>query len=528
MDTFNDPAVNMVVFVKSSRVGGTEALNNMIGYSMDLAPAPIGLYSPTQRAAELFSQRQIRSLVQDCSTVKEKMLQDKVMFKRFAGGSLTLCYATVADQFRAHTFKSVFLDEVDAMAKDIDGEGDPISLAIQRTRTYGERKFCYINSSPTVVGDSNLEDWWEASDQRFYHVPCHHCGQYQRLVWSGVEWDKDEFGNHLVNTAKYHCSTCGTPWDDWQRTKATQKGKWIPTKPSLIRGYSINQLYANEKWVKLAGLVQQYLMAKKSPSQMKTFVNTVLGEWWKPTNQGRTINAHELQAHVSHYDVVPYEALILTAGVDVQKDRLEVSVKAFSPEREIWCMKHHVIQGDPFSDTPWNELESFLSEPWIHASGKELYIARTFVDSGGHWTRKVYEECYRLNSKGINAFAIKGSPAAEGKRVIDAISNTGELKVPIILVVNQLKSQVHYHLNIPEKGEGYVHFRAGYHDEGYFTQITNEQLRAKIVNGRQELRWMPKHEHARNEALDCFVYALAALDVSEPDWDELRTYLHGE
>ena len=97
-----------------------------------------------------------------------------------------------------------------------------------------------------------------------------------------------------------------------------------------------------------------------------------------------------------------------------------------------------------------------------------------------------------------------------------------------MLCVNQIKSQINYHLNVAEKGEGYVHFRAGYHEEEYFIQLTNEELRGKIVNGRQELRWMPKQENARNEALDCFVYALAALDVFEPFWDELRAYFYGD
>ena len=92
---------------------------------------------------------------------------------------------------------------------------------------------------------------------------------------------------------------------------------------------------------------------------------------------------------------LPDDILLLTAGVDVQDDRLECEIvgwRAASADEppESWGVEYHVLPGDPAQPQVWAELDLLLSETWRTESRRELRVQMACVDSGGHHTQQVY------------------------------------------------------------------------------------------------------------------------------------------
>lgn len=524
MDALGDPLVEAVVVMSSAQIGKTEIINNVAGYHIHLDPAPILLLQPTLEMAEAWSKDRFAPMLRD-TTVLRGLVRDPrardsgntLLHKRFPGGHITMAGANSPASLASRPIRLVLCDEVDRYPVSAGAEGDPVSLARKRSTTFWNRKLL-LTSTPTIKGASRIEAAFEQSDQRRYHVPCPQCSEHQVLKWQQVRWNTDPSKEgdekHQPETACYVCEHNGCVITDADKLDMLRLGRWVAEAPfNGTAGFHINELYS--PWVTFAQMVTEFLKAKKLPETLKTWVNTSLGETWEEA--GETVDADWLlQRKESWGAEAPEEVVVVTAGVDVQGDRLEIEVKGWGVGEESWSLDYKQLFGDPAQPQVWQELDTYLQRPIKSKTGLYLNIACTCIDSGGHHTQAVYEFCRSRAVRGI--FAIKGLNQP-GKPIVGRPSRNNRHKLRFYpLGVDTAKEVIYSRLRITEPGHGYYHFPAE-RDREYFLQLTGEKQITRFTKGTPRREWLKIR--ARNEALDCNVYALAALKLLSPDLEEL-------
>ena len=522
MDAVNDSSIETVVIMSSSQVGKSEILLNIIGYYVDQDPSPMLHLQPTLEMGQAFSKDRISPMARDSAALQDK-LQDvgarktgnTIMHKRFPGGHLTICGANSPASLASRPVRIVLADEVDRYPVSAGTEGDPVNLARKRTTTFHNRKIV-LTSTPTIKGASRIEMAWESSDQRRYNVPCPKCGELQHLEWKNVEFDKKN-----PDDATIGCVTCDYNFKESDKPKMLQLGVWIATAESSgIAGFHINELYS--PWRRWSDVVRDFLNAKNNPETLKTWVNTSLGETWQ--EQGDAVDEEGLYARREKYAAkVPNDALVLTAGVDTQDDRLEITIIGWNGvdgAEQSWVIAHEVLWGDPALPDVWQQLDDILLTNYKNENGDLLRIASTTIDSGGHYTQSVYDYVKLRQSRGI--YAVKGM-AGEGRAIVSAPSRkrSGKNKRPVDLFtvgVDVAKGLILSRLKTTEAGPGYIHFPIEL-DEEYFKQLTAEKRVTRFHKGFPRREWIATRK--RNEALDCMVYAMAALFILNPVWERI-------
>jgi phage terminase large subunit GpA-like protein len=295
---------------------------------------------PTSELAKDHSKQKLQPTIQETPRLKNKVREHRtrdsgntIQTKEFPGGILFLSGSNSGAFFRSKSIRFLFLDDIDGFEHDIGGEGDPVELAKRRTDTYGTRKKIMEVSTPTTKGVSRIERSFNESDQRYFNVPCVYCGEFQRLLWGGlgadfgIKFTRDEHGK--VEDVWYECAACHERIDEHHKTDMLEKGRWIPTYPERQkRGYQISSLYSPLGWVSWRQIVKEFLEAKAFKERLKVWTNTRLGEPFEET--GDQPDWSLLKARCEPYQplTVPMGGLILTAGVDVQDNRLAVVIRA--------------------------------------------------------------------------------------------------------------------------------------------------------------------------------------------------------
>ncbi len=496
-----------VVFMKSAQVGGTEVLLNACGYLMHHAPAPILLVQPTVEMAKRFSKQRLDDLIEStpvlCGRVKDPRSRDSgntVLMKEFAGGVLILTGANSAVGLRSLPAKYVLADELDAWPADADGEGDPFTLAVRRTVAFGSQRKILAVSTPTIEGLSRIEALYKQSDQRRYFVPCPRCGHYQVLAWQNVVWDEGR-----PETARYRCESCAGLLENWQKTEMLARGEWRPTAAGdgRTRGYHISALYAPVGWPSWAELARDFVEAKKTRETLQVWINTALGETWKD-EAAVPLEADVLYQRREPFAAeVPAGACLLTAGADVQADRIELEVVGWGAGEESWSIGYFVLHGDTGQPEVWSDLDRLLLRQWRHESGLQLTIAAACIDAGFE-TETVLD--FARPRRGRRIWAVKGQ-GGFGKPIWPRRASTGGRHRGELYLIGSdtAKEKVYSRLRVAHPGPGYCHFPLD-RARDWFEQLVSERI---IVERGQ--RKFSKPAGARNEALDCRAYATAAL-----------------
>jgi len=503
MDVCADPSVQEVVVMSCSQVGKTETLLNTIGYYIAYEPAPILMVQPTLEMARSWSQDRLSTMVRDTPIITNKVADAKsrdagntTLHKTFEGGHITACGANSPASLASRPIKIVMCDEVDRYPSTAGSEGDPVLLAKRRSATFWDSKLI-MTSTPTVSGASRIERAYENSDQRKFYVPCIHCKYSHIFEWKNVIFDKEYLHNaHLV------CPKCKGKIDNADRIRSIAKGVWKASeKFTGIAGFHLSGLYS--PWISLEEAAKEFLSAKKMPETLRVFVNTYLGESWE--DEGERIDDLGLFKRKEEY-TVPDEVVLITAGVDIQDDRIEMEVVGWGLDEESWSLDYLRIYGDPSAPNIWNELDTHLSKTY-----NDMRIISCCIDSGHH-TNQVYKFCKPRLARRI--FAIKGQ-AGDAKTIVGRSSRNNIMRCPLFPVgVDTAKELIYSRLNIQNAGAGYCHFPMKY-DEEYFKQLTAEKIVTKYRRGFKRREWVLTR--SRNEALDCRVYALASLTVLNAD-----------
>lgn len=446
--------------------------------------------------------------------------------KSYPGGFMMFSWSGSPKTMRGRSAPFIVCDETDGY--DRTAEGHPVGLLWQRAATFGDLRLLMEISTPTTKGASWIESSFEQGDQRRFHVVCPHCDEHQPLKWQNVTWSKDDQGEHRPETAGYACGSCGVVWNDGERIAAIRNAErlgagWKAEKP--FRGhasYHLNELYSTFR--KLGDIVQSFL-DKKAAGDLQTFVNVSLAETWE--EQGDQVDSTGLMERAEQYPAqVPAGGLYLTAGVDMQQDRLEVETVAWGLGEESWSVDYQVLWGDPLHGDVWDELDAYLEQTFQHQSGAQLPISSACLDTGGNsgYTQAAYE--YAKGKTGRRLFAIKGV-GGWGRPIVSAPSRkrTGRGQRPVDLFTvgtDEGKLIVSRRLGIKDPGPGYCHFPDTREPE-WFRQITAEKLVTRYIKGFPLREWIKTRE--RNEGTDCRLYAYAALKITNPNLARLAKRL---
>lgn len=528
--------------MKAAQVGATEVGNNWLGYIIHHVPSPTLAVQPTVELAKRFSRQRVDPLIDDTPPLRARVLPARerdsgntMLSKSYPGGILVMTGANSAVGLRSMSARNLFLDEIDAYPGDVDGEGDPIGLAEKRALTFGWRRKVLMISTPTVSGRSRIQREYEMSDQRRYFLPCPHCGFMQWLRFERLVWEK---GNPA--SVAYLCEGCDGSIGERHKTAMLDAGEWRATAeatdPATV-GFHISGLYSPVGWLSWEQIARDWEAAQGNIAAIKTFKNTVLGDVWQEAGEAPDWERLVERREAFSLGSVPPEALILTAGVDVQDDRIEADVWGWGEGFSSWLIEHLVIPGSPRGPEPWDALARMLGHDWDRHDGTTIRIARTCVDTGGRDTTAVYGQLRRLANPRIAA--IKGvdgwnraQPVA-GPASVDAQSGGRKLRGLRLwtVSVSVWKADLYRRLwlgrgDAAEFPPGWVHLPAGIEVE-WVKGLVSEELRSvrtRLGVTRQE--WAKVRE--RNEALDCAVYARAALWLAGADrygvrfWAKLR------
>jgi phage terminase large subunit GpA-like protein len=525
-----------VVFVKSVQVGATESGLNFIGAFMDMEPCPMLYIMPTLDMAKGLSKKRLSTMIQECETLRNKVApmnrrdgSSSLLEKFFAGGALNLIGANSASSLSSNPIRVVMMDEVDRYPLSADNEGSPIKLAEARTTTYSRNKKIFLASTPT---NSNSVIYREflSTDQRYYNVPCPHCGTYQPLKFSNLKWP-----NGKPHLAAYECAHCSELIQEHHKTKMLLAGEWMPTVAENvtpeIAGYAINALYSPLGWMSWAKIATKFLAEKDDTIEFRTFVNTVLGEPWEEKGEApeweNIFNKRERYPMNQPSD----DVCLITVGCDVQKDRVELEIVGWCRDKSTYSIDYRVLQGDTSEKDVWDKLAEVVNETWLRPDGVELPMMLMAVDSGYN-TQHVYDFCRRFDASRV--IPIKGSDTqrttVSAPRSVDINMHgkaTGTIKLWSV-GSSVVKSEVYANLRLHPNEDGtyppnYCHFPE-YAPE-FFKGITAEQIVVSQSHGYLKYQWEKKY--ARNEPLDCRVYARAAATVAGMDrfneghWDAL-------
>lgn len=513
-----DPCAD-VAFVKGTQIGGTECLINAALYYIACSPCPIGLYHTTDDAAAEFARQRLEPTFA-AMHLDEYFTNDTAGCKEFPGGIFFLGSGGSASDLRSKPLQVVLCDEISGWVEDCNGEGDPCDLVKRRTTNF-PRKKRFWNSSPTIKGKCRITKKFELGDQRYYNVPCPHCGELHALEWSNMIWDQDEEGNHLPYTARMRCPHCGEEYQEWRKTELLAAGVWVPTNPNgAYPSYHLSALYSPLGWYSWEEAVTDFLEAQGDIQKLKTWTNSVLGKPWDPDNETQ-YDYSDLELRKEDYGCeVPDGAVILTAGVDTQDDRFEVEIVGWGRGLENWSVGYFVVPGDPDLQATRDALDELLERPFRKGDGTEMFVAAGLIDSGGHRTSSVYKYCAKKEWRRI--FASYGA-RGPNKPVIGKPKKTDKSLLENASVVtvgtDTVKDWLFNVLTYQDQGPGYCHFPdLPAYNKAYFKGLTSEKKKRHLSRGFAVYSY--EKVYARNEPLDCRVYARAALNLTGVDVDK--------
>lgn len=541
MDAITDPGVVEVSVMSSAQIGKTTIELCGIGYYIDHETTTQMLVMPTIDDAEKLSKTKFAPMVSDVKAlnkvlrVKSRDSNNTILLKQYPGGCLVISGANSPSSLAMLSTRIIWMDEIDRFPESAGTEGNPIRLAEKRANSYWNKKFIKL-STPTRKGRSNIEEEFQKGTMERWSVKCPECGEFQTYDFKRVV-----FENPPVMVCK-HCG-CKVPERKWKESEH----KWIAEHPERKkrRSFWMNEL--GSPMVEWEEIIQAFrdankrMVEKHDIRDMIVFVNTVLGETWDDTMvDSEAVESDTIEKRAEMYDAeIPEGVLMLTAAIDVQKDRLEVEVRGWARNYESWGIYYTKLYGDPIRDEVWNRLDEYLEQTFEFGDGRKLGIAGFAIDTGGWHTNRVYKWSKEQKQKGKKCYAIKGYAGKDGipliytKTIVNITEERDGKKVVVDrtvlqnIGVNSGKEDITNRLKITEPGEGYCHFPKnedrGY-DSEYYKGLTVEHKVEENVKGVIKEKWK-KPSGARNEPFDLMNYNYATVELIRPDWDLLEDKL---
>ncbi len=519
-DAITDTRNEEVVIMSSSQVGKSTIQRGALGYYAERDPSPILAVLPTEKVARDFASNFVDPMIRDTPCLQnlfssEDGRENTKLRKQFPGGTLSLVGSNVPSDLAMRPVRVVLGDETDRFAISSGKEGDPLTLARARTKTYSHNRRLIWTSTPVHAETSVISRLFEASDKRYFMVTCPHCDHEQPLEWGQVKYDVKE-----PQKAVYLCAGegCGTVWSDIEKRRLVRKGRWVATAPfSGTAGFHLSELYS--PWSSLGEIAARYVKAGNNPELLQAFWNTTLGLPWSGDMiaNASADSLIERKEAVKNRRVTHPRVALVTCAVDVQQDRVEVGTVGWGPGNEQWILDHQRLYGDPTGTRVWHDLEEYLQRVYEHPSGQQLRIEGVAIDSSA-FTQHVYDFADKHQSIGRPWYAIKGDDGVRPIWMRSKQKLKGGTKLYIV-GIDDAKADLYIRIRNETVGPGYVHIPDWLSDE-VIQQITAEYAATELnKQGFPVTKWH-KRKGMRNEMLDLMVYNYAIERSLNYDLDQ--------
>ena len=536
MDAITNPIVRDVSVMSSAQIGKTFIILCGIGYFIDYEPTSQMMVLPTLQLSERFSKTRLATMINDVEVLGKKIAPPKskdsdntILFKQYPGGHIVLAGANSAPSLSSMPLRVIWMDEIDRFPESAGSEGNPIKLAQKRSTTFWDRKHIKT-STPTIKGFSKIESEFMAGSMEEWCVQCPCCGT----------WQPYDFQRVIFSSVSMTCVSCKEDIGemDWKECNH----KWIAAHPErkTHRSFHINELAS--PFVRWEDIIKEFkeanekLKKKHDAEDLKTFINTTLGQTWKETDfSGGQITYEDLQKRAEYYNAdLPDGVLMLTAAIDVQGDRFEIEIRGWARDYESWGIYKTEIYGNIEQQGVWDKLEEYAFQTFCFENGARLSVAAVAIDTG-YEANQVYKWVKKMKNKGKSVYGIKGDAHKPGMSLVhkrtdvDITEKINGKKVVVdhteifILGVDSGKTALTNRVLIENPGEGYLHFPSnegrGY-DKEYYKSLLSERKVIKKVRGVLKEVWVK--DVLRNEPLDLYVYGYAACMIRRPAWDVLE------
>ncbi len=510
MDAFNDPYIQEINFCKSTQVGGTEAMLNMIGWCITENPATTMIVYPSDDLAKEVSEERIQPYFKKTQALAERYREreSKALKLRMDGMTIHLQGSNSPSKLASRPVKYLFFDETDKMEGATKKEASPYNLAKERTNTYTYSKKIVSISTPTLKTNYTWTIHENADEQRRFFMPCPHCGKEIAFVFTQLKFDKLESVSNLERaaTAVYVCQECNGEITDRDKYRMLQKGRWVGENKKCIGrprsvSFHINALYS--RFLTWQEIAKEFLDSKDDPEKLQNFVNSWLGEPWEDTKLKTSSElVMECQTEVEEF-VVPDWAKMLTGGIDVQENCIYWTIRAWGD----FMTSQNICHGQALS---LEEAENIMNLTYRKENGEGLLVSLTLIDSGDQ-TEMVYDFCAKNSDWALPS---KGSSTMSAHFRISRINKADSKAYGMNLVlidVGKYKDAIAARMQ-RKSGRGAWMVHRGC-DEEYAKQVTSEHKVMERKGGKKRMIWTLKTSHADNHYLDTEVYAFAAADI---------------
>lgn len=516
--------VRRVCVMKGHQLGYTEGvIMNALGWIVSENPCPSMLVAPSEKAVKKILQQKIDPMILDSPVVRAKIStysrgqqRNTMIHKDFSGGFLVLAGATIPNDLASTSVRMLFLDEVDRMPLDTGGEGSPVELAIGRTSAYNRRKIM-MGSTPAAEETSVINKHFLEGDQRYFYVPCPFCKHMQIIAFDRLHWEPG-----IYTSVWLECEKCNKKIHEKHKTIMLAGGQWRPTnkdhKDETTRSYHLSSLYSPIGFLSWSEIARGAERADRDEHYKKTFYNLFLGLPCSMTIE-EVPNPRSLYKKGKHYtqdnwDGIDIKKMFITAGADVQGDRIEVLVVGWI-KRRAWILEHIVFWGktntDPWVE-PWTELSALMEKKYGNKKIHRLAIDAGYIPHRVFSWLRYMKQSRRLRAVRGTAYfdAMISQP-----KLLEVAGFTGKRsKVGnkyFDLNTHLLKQETYKRLLVDEDAEDCVLFPDGLTREFYEQLCSERMVRPEHVDlmdrtGYPKYKWVAIRQ--RNEALDMFVYAL--------------------
>lgn len=577
--------VSRVVAQKPAQIAWTGGVVcTMMGYYTHWKPCVQVAMFPREKSAKDFDAEKFAPMVRAtpvlAKSIRLKSRSDgnSATRKHYPGGLLKFVASNSPADVKSTSAKVRYVEEPDDSNKDVKGQGNSIALLRERGKAIRDN-FELIGGTPTAKGASEVEKEMRTTDQRRFLVACHHCGDRHEVEWAHVTIpglnltpeelaapdldarrpEREVYGRARHEDAYYSCPHCGGQWSDDERIANIRAAArvaplygWEPTAEAADPGFFLNELQSVFDGSRIAVLAEKFLRAQHlmdhgDPTEMVAFWNATRGICWEYS--GELPEEDELRQRAEAYLEwhVPAGGLMPIVGVDVQHDRLAVTVWVVGRGEEMWL----AYWGELYGQTvvahagAWIELEQLLARSVTHASGAQLPLAACGIDCGdGQTSDAAYSFVRRHNRPGRPVVATKGASDAEGRieiwtppKPIDPNhrSTKASRYGVLIHIIGAAKAkdlvlgwaQEGGRVRLAGNGPGRMHW---YQDvrADFYEQLLSE-IKVPSRNNPKRRTWKARTDR-RQEGLDCTVVCLwlsrhLRLHLRRPaQWDiaELR------
>lgn len=525
----SDPC-RRVVCMFASQTGKTEVILNFILFSILMDPGPILAVQPNERPmGEAFSKDRIAPMIRDCPELKALVTPSKgrisgntIMHKAFKRGQLSISGANSPAGLASRPIRYLAADELDRWEKT--REGSSLWLARKRMQRFHNRKEILV-SSPTYEGVGIHQEYHLCEQQWEWQIMCQECGT---LTFPELDHFDYEGDNH--KDVSFKCPHCGAAHSQDMEDQIKAEGAWVCQKDGgeESKGFWMSQW--GSPFARWGETVKEYLDAKGDSESLQVVTNTAFAQVWD--NRAEGIEPHILMSRREEYPAdCPNGVILLTLGVDVQRDRLECQVLGHGHGEETWNIDYRVLKGDPTQQDVWTDLQRFITDGrYKHETHGKLKLSGVCIDegylpavvrsfvmlmglsyvwptkglasAGYHFVEERTARERRIRKKRAKSFSPERIGTHEGKTVL----------------MSRLQG-------VLKPGPGYCHFPME-RDEEYFLGLTAERAETKYRRGFKYVEFVQYHK--RNEPLDTWLLAMAAKRLLYPNLDRIEKELKGE